>query len=129
MSKFSDQLRKGFAVGRKARVFVVGLRTAVAGDLSVTIQMILSLLVLAVSIWLREWVDVLLIIIVTGYMLSAEIFNTAIETICDYLQPNHDPRIGAIKDIAAAATGLSILVWTVTLLFEVGRLFLAWQQN
>lgn len=128
MPKFTDQLRKGFAVGRKLRVFLIGLRTAVAGDLSVTIQMILSLLVLVVSIWLREWVDVLLIIIVTGYMLSAEIFNTVIETICDYLQPNHDLRIGAIKDMAAAATGLSILVWTITLLFEVGRLLLAWQQ-
>lgn len=129
MSKFTDQLRKGFAVRRKLRVFVTGLWTAIAGDLSVTIQIIFSLLVLAVSIWLREWVDVLLIIIVTGYMLSAELFNTAIESICDYLQPNHDPRIGAIKDIAAAATGLSILVWTITLLFEIGRLLLAWQQR
>jgi diacylglycerol kinase (ATP) len=129
MSKFTDQLRKGFAVGRKLRVFLNGLRTAVAGDLSVTIQMLLSLLVLAVSIWLREWVDVLLIIIVTGYMLSAEIFNTVIETICDYLQPNHDARIGAIKDMAAAATGLSILVWTITLLFEVWRLWMILQQN
>ena len=90
MLKFTDQLRKGFAAGRKLRVFFVGLRTAVAGDLSVMIQMSLSLVVLAVSIWLREWVDVLLIIIVTGYMLSAEIFNTVIETICDYVQPNHD---------------------------------------
>ena len=129
MSKFTDQLRKGFAAGRKLRVFFVGLRTAVAGDLSVMIQMSLSLVVLAVSIWLREWVDVLLIIIVTGYMLSAEIFNTVIETICDYVQPNHDARIGAIKDMAAAATGLSILVWTITLLFEVWRLWLALQQN
>lgn len=129
MSKFTDQLRKGFAVRRKLRVFVAGLWTAIAGDLSVTIQIMLSLLVLTVSIWLREWVDVLLIIIVTGYMLSAELFNTAIESICDYLQPNHDPRIGAIKDIAAAATGLSILVWTITLLFEIGRLLLAWQQR
>jgi len=126
MSKFTDQLRKGFALRRKAQVFVAGLWAAIAGDLSVTIQMLLSLLVLAVSIWLREWVDVLLIIIVTGYMLSAELFNTAIEAICDYLQPNHDPRIGAIKDIAAAATGLSILVWTITLLFESGRLLLLW---
>lgn len=129
MLKFTAQLRKGFALRRKMRVFFVGLRTAVVGDVSVTIQTILSLLVLGVSIWLHEWVDVLLILIVTGYMLSAELFNTAIEAICDYLQPNHDPRIGAIKDIAAAATGLSILVWTITLLFEVGRLLLFWLQH
>jgi hypothetical protein len=31
--------------------------------------------------------------------------------------------------MAAAATGLSILVWTITLLFEVWRLWLALQQN
>ena len=129
MLKFTAQLRKGFALRRKMLVFFVGLRTAVVGDVSVTIQTILSLLVLGVSIWLHEWVDVLLILIVTGYMLSAELFNTAIEAICDYLQPNHDPRIGAIKDIAAAATGLSILVWTITLLFEVGRLLLLWLQH
>lgn len=129
MLKFTDRLRRGFAVRRKLRVFWLGLQTAVVGDVSVTIQMTLSLLVLGVSIWLHEWVDVLLILIVTGYMLSAELFNTAIEAICDYVQPNHDPRIGAIKDIAAAATGFSVLVWTITLFFEVGRLLLAWQRG
>jgi diacylglycerol kinase (ATP) len=35
-------------------------------------------------------------------VLSAEIFNTAIEKICDIIQPDFDQRIG-IKDIAAGA--------------------------
>lgn len=122
MPKFSDQLRNGLNPWRKVRVFLAGLQTAISGDFSVTIQVILSVLVLGGSLWLREWLDFLLILMVTGYMLSAELFNTAIETICDYLQPEHDPRIGAIKDIAAAAAGLSILVWLCTLLFELTRL-------
>lgn len=129
MPKITDRLRQGLALRRKMRVFFAGLQTAITDDASVTVQMILSLIVLGVSLWLREWVDVLLILMVTGYMLSAELFNTAIETICDYLQPNHDPRIGAIKDIAAAATGLSILVWTITLLYELGRLLLVFRQS
>lgn len=36
-------------------------------------------------------------------VLSAEIFNTAIEKICDIIQPEFDKRIGFIKDISAAA--------------------------
>jgi len=36
-------------------------------------------------------------------VLSAEIFNTAIEKICDIVQPEFDQRIGFIKDISAGA--------------------------
>jgi len=128
MPKLNDQLREGFDPLRKARVFLAGLRTAIGGDFSVTVQVIFSLLVLGVSLWLREWLDFMLILIVTGYMLSAELFNTAIETICDYLQPEYDPRIGAIKDVAAAAAGLSILVWVCTLSFELWRMWQILQQ-
>jgi diacylglycerol kinase (ATP) len=39
-------------------------------------------------------------------VLSAEIFNTAIEKICDIIQPDFDERIGFIKDIAAGAVVL-----------------------
>jgi diacylglycerol kinase len=129
MPEFTRQLHKGMALRRKLRVFLAGLHTAIAGDRSVAIQVLLSLVVLSVSIWLREWIDVLLILLVTGYMLSAELFNTAIEEVCDYLQPEHDQRIGAIKDIAAAAAGLSILVWFGTLLIEVGRMWLMLQRS
>ncbi|MEZ4737555.1 MAG: diacylglycerol kinase [Caldilineaceae bacterium] len=128
MPKFSDQLHKGLDPLRKLRVFLAGLQTAIGGDFSVTVQVVLSLLVLGVSLWLREWLDFMLILIVTGYMLSAELFNTAIETICDYLQPEYDPRIGAIKDVAAAAAGLSILVWVCTLSFELWRMWQILQQ-
>ncbi|MDQ0064301.1 diacylglycerol kinase [Chryseobacterium lathyri] len=36
-------------------------------------------------------------------VLSAEIFNTAVEKICDMIQPDFDKRIGFIKDISAGA--------------------------
>jgi len=113
-----------FDARRKFRVFLSGLRLAVQLDRSVTVQVALSLIVLGITFWLREWVDFLLILIVTGYRVVAEIFNTVIESLCDYLQPDRDARIGAIKDMAAAAAGISILVWVVTLLFELGRLAL-----
>lgn len=51
-----------------------------------------------------EWAIVLLAI---GTVLTAEIFNTALEELCDMLQPVHDPHVGKIKDLAAGAVLLS----------------------
>jgi len=58
--------------------------------------------------------DTVLILIVSFGVLSSEIFNTAIEKLCDIVQPEFDKRIGFIKDIAAGAvvvmTVLSVVV-------------------
>ncbi len=48
-------------------------------------------------------IDAVLILLASFAVLSAEIFNTAIEKICDIIQPDFDQRIGFIKDIAAGA--------------------------
>lgn len=50
--------------------------------------------------------DAALILMASAAVLSAEIFNTAIEKICDIIQPDFDKRIGFIKDIAAGAVVL-----------------------
>ncbi|MGE4514616.1 MAG: diacylglycerol kinase family protein, partial [Chryseobacterium sp.] len=59
-------------------------------------------------------IDAILIVIVCFGVLSAEIFNTAIEKLCDFIHPEFDKRIGFIKDISAGAvflmTVLSIVV-------------------
>ncbi|QPJ61580.1 MAG: hypothetical protein G3M70_06645 [Candidatus Nitronauta litoralis] len=36
--------------------------------------------------------------------LTMEFFNTSIEQLADYLNPEYDPRIGKIKDLAAGGT-------------------------
>lgn len=50
--------------------------------------------------------DTAIILMVSIAVLSAEIFNTAIEKISDIIQPDFDKRIGFIKDIAAGAVVL-----------------------
>ncbi len=54
--------------------------------------------------------DTVLVLIVSFGVLSAEIFNTAIEKICDFIQPEFDERIGFIKDISAGAVTLMALL-------------------
>lgn len=46
-----------------------------------------------------EWTA---IIICISIVISAEIFNTAIEHIANFIQPDKDDRIKVIKDLAAA---------------------------
>jgi hypothetical protein len=50
-------------------------------------------------------------------------FNTTIEALCDFLEPAENQKMGIIKDIGAAAAGISILVWCVALAVEVLRVW------
>jgi diacylglycerol kinase (ATP) len=78
--------------------------------------------VLALAIGARAGVDFLLILVVTAFVLVAEIFNSAIEALCDFVETRHNEKIKVIKDIAAAGVGIAIFVWFIVLGVELSRL-------
>ncbi len=123
--KFLGTGEPGYHPLRKLRTVFSGLRYAVVYDYSVAYKLVLSALVLAAAFALRAWVDLLLILVVTALVLVAEILNSAIEALCDFVESRHDERIKVIKDIAAAGVGISIFVWLVVLTVEIGRFWLA----
>lgn len=47
-----------------------------------------------------EWIAVIFAI---GMVLSAEALNSAIESLADFVSPQHQKQIGKVKDLAAAA--------------------------
>ena len=108
---------------RKLKVILSGFHIAVLTDFSVAYKVILSVPVLGSAFFFRQWVDVSLILLAMGLMLISELFNSAIEVLCDFVEPQQNDRIRIIKDIAAAAAGLSILVWAAILIVESIRLF------
>ena len=59
-------------------------------------------------------VELMLIVIVTGLVWAAEIFNTVIEKVMDFISPAKDERIKRIKDMSAAAVLVSALVALIT---------------
>ncbi|PWN67542.1 diacylglycerol kinase [Chryseobacterium oncorhynchi] len=65
--------------------------------------------------------DAAIILLASLGVLSAEIFNTAIEKICDIIQPNFDKRIGFIKDISAGAVVLVAAVSVVIGILIYGK--------
>jgi diacylglycerol kinase len=91
-------------------------------DFSVAWKLAFSMLVLAAAPVARDWVDSLLIIVVTALVLVAEIMNSAVEALCDFVETRHNEKIAIIKDIAAAGVGVAMLAWVLVLGFEVAEM-------
>lgn len=66
--------------------------------LTITIVLVPVCLLLRISP--MEWTIIILCI---GLVLILELINSVIERLLDKISPEHDPEIGKIKDLAAAA--------------------------
>lgn len=117
-NKFLGTGDPGYHPMRKIKVVLSGLKYAIRYDFSVTYKLFLSVVVLVVFFFIRQWVDFLLMSAATAMMLQAELFNSAIEATCDFLTTEESHKIKVIKDIAAAAAGICILLWAVIFFVE-----------
>jgi len=118
-NKFLNTGTPGFHPLTKIRVMTGGFFSAMRYDLSVAYKVVISVILLAFLFFMRMWVDFLLIFVATSQMLMAEIFNSSIEAICDFIEAHEDEKIKLIKDMAAAATGVCILTWLLVVVYEV----------
>jgi diacylglycerol kinase (ATP) len=120
--KFLGIGEPGYHPLRKLRTVFSGLRYAVIYDWSVTYKLVLSALILLAAFSLRAWVDFLVILLATAFVVFAEMINSAIEALCDFVEDSHNEKIKVIKDIAAAAVGISMFAWLVVIIVEVTQL-------
>ncbi len=93
---------------RKLRTILSGLHYAVVYDHSVAWKLAVSSLVLVASVFFRDWLDVLVIIVATGLVLFAEIMNSAVEALCDFVETRQNEKIGIVKDISAGGVGVAV---------------------
>lgn len=121
-NKFLGTGEPGYRPLRKIMTVYSGLRYAVLYDFSVTYKLVLSALVLPMAFVFRGWVDVLMVLVATALVVMAELFNSAIEAICDFIEEKHNEKIKIIKDIAAAAVGVSVFLWIMVIGLEVWQL-------
>jgi diacylglycerol kinase (ATP) len=108
----------GYHPIKKIKVVLKGLNSAVITDFSVAYKLVLSIPILLIACVLYRWIDLSIILLATGMMLFAELFNSAIEILCDFVEQQYNTQIGTIKDIAAAAAGIAIFVWAAILILE-----------
>ena len=81
-----------------------GIRQCVGREQNLSFHLIVTVLVIGVGfafgITPGEWTAICLCI---GLVVSAELFNTAIERLVDLVSPQRHPLAGQVKDIAAGA--------------------------
>lgn len=104
---------------RKSFLFAIqGFRCAVRTERNIKVMLAGAVVVVVLGLVLR--IDLLswaIVIGCCGVVISAELLNTAIETVVDLVSPEFHPLAGRAKDIAAAAVWvLSCLVALVGVL-------------
>ena len=104
---------------RKSFLFAIqGFRTAVATERNIKVMLAVGACAVVAGIFcgfdLLSWAVILLC---CGVVITAELLNTAVETVVDLVSPEFHPLAGRAKDIAAAAVWvLSVLVAVVGVL-------------
>jgi diacylglycerol kinase (ATP) len=101
--------------------FALRTETAVQQEFAVLVPAVPLAFVVAEDAWRRfALIGVLVLLIVI------ELLNTAIEKLCDRVNPAIDPQIGRVKDMGSAAVGCTLFlvgaVWLLVLAERLGWL-------
>ncbi|PIR45196.1 MAG: hypothetical protein COV10_00780 [Candidatus Vogelbacteria bacterium CG10_big_fil_rev_8_21_14_0_10_51_16] len=87
-----------------------GLATAWREEHNFRIEAMVAVFVVVAALVLRfSFAELALVIIAVVMVLSGEIVNTAIEDLCDKVEPRQDKTIGKVKDLMAAYVLLTSL--------------------
>lgn len=72
------------------------------------VHLFFTIIVIVVAFVLKaSTTEAVVLILATGFVWVAEIFNTAIEAIMDHLSPEKHPAVKYVKDVSAAAVLVS----------------------
>ncbi len=123
-NKFLGTGESGYHPVKKIKVCLDGIYYAAHFDFSFAYKLVLSIVILTICFTLRQWLDFFFILTATALILMAELFNSAIEALCDFVEIRKNEKIKVIKDISASAVGIGILLWAIIIVVEVVRLFL-----
>ncbi|MNJ85549.1 Undecaprenol kinase [compost metagenome] len=97
------------------RYAFAGLKTLFIEEHNARIHLISALVAITLGFVFKispnEWI---FLVVVISLVFLCEAFNTALEALCDYVQPEKHPQIKKVKDLAAAAVLISALSALIT---------------
>ncbi len=112
MNQAEDQNNR-FSVGKRLLSFKYafnGIKKLIKSQHNSRIHLVIALLVIAAGFFLQisvtEWIAV---IIVMGFVFSAELLNSAIEAVVDLVSPKYHKTAEDAKDYAAGAVLLAAI--------------------
>lgn len=120
----NDKSNQPFSIRKRIQSFsyaLRGIRWLLSTEHNARIHLLALILVVVAGFYFGieplEWV---LVILVSGFVFSAEAFNSSLEYLADEVSEQHRERIGKSKDLAAAA----VLIAAIAALFVGGFIFL-----
>ncbi|PCE64042.1 diacylglycerol kinase family protein [Sediminicola luteus] len=102
--------KQSFVIGRLKSIgyALKGVWLLARSEASVQVQLGVAVLVTLAGFYFdisqTEWMYQFLAM---GLVIAVEGLNTAVEKMADYVQPEHEPKIGVLKDVAAGAVLVS----------------------
>jgi diacylglycerol kinase (ATP) len=107
-----------FSVSARLRSFryaLGGLNSFFATQHNAIIHLLMTIVAFAGAVFFRvSRGEAVSIVLSVGLVWSAELFNTAIERLCDTVSKDYHPGIKFIKDVSAAAVLVSAIAAFVT---------------
>ncbi len=80
-----------------------GLRTTWNEENNFRIEVVVAFLLSIFMVYFKfSFIEAALCVFAMTLVLTSEIINTAIEDLCNRVEPNHDPLVGKIKDTVGA---------------------------
>ena len=88
-----------------------GIKNLIKNEHNARIHIVALICVIGFGIFFRieltEWIA---IIVVAGLVILTELFNTAVERLADFVEPERNVKIGLIKDYCAGAVLISAII-------------------
>ena len=120
-------LKKSFIVNRLKSIGFAfkGTVFLIKTEASIQIQFVIAVILTGLGFYFKisnfEWLFQVLAI---GLVISFESINTAIERIADFIHPEHNKKIGIIKDMAAGAVFIAaFFACIVGLIIYIPKIF------
>jgi diacylglycerol kinase len=94
-----------------------GIFLAVVRENSIKIQFLLGFVVVLVAIMTNHFYLAMSNFILMSVIISLEMINTAIELICDFVEPKTSLTIKTVKDLMAGAVLVVACSWGMVILY------------
>ncbi|HET6992074.1 MAG TPA: diacylglycerol kinase family protein [Bacteroidia bacterium] len=109
---------ESFSLQKRIRSFrhaINGIRLVISGEHNMRIHLFAAVLAITAGFFLRisshDWMAISFAI---AFVFATELFNSAIESLADFISPGHHDDIGKIKDISAGAVLVAAISAVIT---------------
>jgi diacylglycerol kinase len=96
-----------------------GLFLAFSREKNLFFQLCLGISLCAIGIVQERYIVAMANLIMMSLVISLEMVNTTIETLCDLVDLNYNPKIKIVKDMAAGSVLIVALSWLSIIGYQV----------